>query len=166
MATFLGRKAAVTLGVLALTLAGGGIAAAAQPSTKSADLAQPAARAVDSQPAVSEESARLSRSLLKKGATPLAGTVTYTVVNANATKARGTGVVIKYGVGQYEVQFPWNVTAGAYVATIGRSDSCCVPPGGEVSVAPRLGTPNGVFIQIRDYDGNPSDRGFYLIVHI
>ncbi|MEO3779177.1 hypothetical protein ABGB16_20500 [Micromonospora sp. B11E3] len=164
MPTFLRRKAAVTLGVLALTLAGGGIAAA-QPSAKSVDLAQPAARRVGSQPAVSAESARLSRSLLAEPSADIATTVDIVVVNANGTKARGVGFVIKYGVGEYEVQFGHVVSRGVYVASIGRPDDCCIPPGGEVVVAPRLQTPNGVFIQTRNSAGAPANLPFHLVVH-
>ncbi|GAA4575681.1 hypothetical protein GCM10023176_45450 [Micromonospora coerulea] len=53
MATFLRRRAAaVALGVLTLTLAGGGIAAAAQPAAKApAAVAQPGSRQPGTQPA-------------------------------------------------------------------------------------------------------------------
>ncbi|MEK8107652.1 hypothetical protein NKG94_26145 [Micromonospora sp. M12] len=64
----------------------------------------------------------------------------FTVVNSNGTKARG-GTVVKYGVGEYEVIFGHTVSAGAFLATLSLSGSCCIPPGGEVSVAPRLLTP-------------------------
>jgi hypothetical protein len=167
MATILRRKAAaVTFGVLALTLAGGGIAIA-QPATRApVEVAQPGAAARGTQPGPSAESARLSRATMKKAtATALVATTAITVVNGNGTKARGVGTVIKYGVGQYEVQFGYNVSAGVFVATIGRPDSCCIPPGGEVVVAPRLLTPNGVFIQTRNSAGVPADLGFHLVVH-
>ncbi|MEU7399532.1 hypothetical protein, partial [Streptomyces albogriseolus] len=67
---------------------------------------------------------------------------------------------------QLEVQDGFNVANGVYVATIGRPDACCIPPGGEVSVAPRLSTPNGVFVETRNSAGVPADRGFHLVVHI
>ncbi|MFC3504962.1 hypothetical protein ACFOOK_28910 [Micromonospora krabiensis] len=162
--SFRRKAAAVTFAVLGLTLAGGGIAIA-QPAAKAPEAVQPAARANGSQPPVSAESARVSRALTAK-ATTLAAATTLTVVNANGTKARGTGTVIKYGVGQYEVQFGYVVTGGVYVATIGRPDSCCVPPSGEVAVAPRLQTSNGVFVQTRNSAGVAADLPFHLVVHL
>ena len=164
--TFRRKAAAVTFAVLALTLAGGGIAIA-QPSAKAPQAAvKPTARGADNQPPVTAESARKAKAALKSGATTtLVATTVFTVVNSNGTKARGTGTVLKYGTGQYEVQFGYTVSAGAFLATISRSDSCCIPPAGEVSVAPRLSTPNAVFIQTRNSFGTPADLGFTLLTH-
>ncbi|MEU4471208.1 hypothetical protein [Micromonospora sp. NPDC023888] len=164
--SFRPKAAAVTFAVLALTLAGGGIAIA-QPSAKAPQAAvKPAARGTNSQPPVTAESARSAKAALKAGGvTTMAAASWFTVVNANGTKQRGTGTVIKYGPGQYEVQFGYNVSNGAYLATISRHDSCCIPPGGEAAVAPRLGTPNGVFIQTRNSAGVPTDLGFTLHTH-
>lgn len=167
MSTSFRRKAAaITFAVAALTLAGGGIAVA-QPSAKAPQASvQPAARGTDSQPPVTAESARTAKAALKSGgASTLAASTVFTVVNANGTKARGTGTVIKYGAGQYEVVFSYNVSAGAFLATISRSDACCIPPAGEVSVAPRLSTPNAVFVQTRNSAGTPADLGFTLLTH-
>ncbi|MET7372176.1 hypothetical protein [Micromonospora arida] len=167
MSTSFRRKAAaVTFAVLALSLAGGGIALA-QPSAKAPQEAvQPAARGTNAQPPVTAESARKAKAALKAGAaTTLVATNAFTVVNSNGTKARGTGTVIKYGPGQYEVQFGYTVSAGAFLATISRSDACCIPPAGEVSVAPRLSTPNAVFVQTRNSAGTPADLGFTLLTH-
>ncbi|WCN82733.1 hypothetical protein [Micromonospora sp. LH3U1] len=168
MSTFFRRKvAAVTFAVLALSLAGGGIAIA-QPSAKAPQEAvQPAARSTNSQPPVTAESARMAKAALKANSTLVATTTTnIVVVNSNGTKARGVGTVIKYGVGQYEVQFGHIVTAGVFVATVGRADACCIPPAGEISVAPRLSTPNAVFVQTRTSAGTPTDLGFHLVVHL
>ncbi|WFE49887.1 hypothetical protein [Micromonospora sp. WMMD1155] len=166
MSSFFRRKAAaVTFAVLALSLAGGGIAVA-QPSAKAPQEAvQPAARGTNAQPPVTAESARMAKAALKANSTLVAST-TIVVVNSNGTKARGTGTVIKYGVGQYEVQFGHNVTAGVFVATVGRADACCIPPAGEIAVAPRLSTPNAVFVQTRTSAGVPTDLGFHLVVHL
>ncbi|MEU8182210.1 hypothetical protein AB0B85_33410 [Micromonospora sp. NPDC049044] len=167
METSLRRKAAaVTFAVLALTLAGGGIAVA-QPSAKAPQPAvKQAERRTNSQPPVTAESARSAKAAMKAGGvTTMAAASWFTVVNANGTKARGTGTVLKYGPGEYEVQFGYNVSAGAFLATISRADSCCIPPAGEIAVAPRLGTPNAVFIQTRDSAGTPADRGFTLLTH-
>ncbi|MFI7660874.1 hypothetical protein ACIBTW_18535 [Micromonospora parva] len=167
MSTSFRRKlAAVTFAVLGLSLAGGGIAIA-QPSAKAPQEAvQPAARASNAQPPVTAESARKAKAALKAGAaSTLVATNVFTVVNSNGTKARGTGTVIKYGPGQYEVQFGYIVSAGAFLATISRSDACCIPPAGEISVAPRLSTPNAVFVQTRNSAGTPADLGFTLLTH-
>ncbi|MET8041809.1 hypothetical protein ABZU25_13205 [Micromonospora sp. NPDC005215] len=163
--SFRRKAAAVTFAVLALTLAGGGIAIA-QPSAKAPQAAVKPVRGTDSQPPVTAESARSAKAALKAGGvTTMAAASWFTVVNANGTKARGTGTVLKYGTGEYEVQFGYNVSAGAFLATISRADSCCVPPAGEIAVAPRLGTPNAVFIQTRNSAGAPADRGFTLLTH-
>ncbi len=167
MPSFFRRKAAaVAIAALALALAGGGIAAA-QPTAAKApvEAAKPASRGAQ-QPAVTTASLNSARALLAKGDVAAASTDLYrTVVNGNGIKARGDGVVIKYGVGQYEVQFGGNVATAVFVVTVGRSDSCCIPPGGEVSVAPRLLTPNGVFIQTRNSAGVAVDLPFHLVVH-
>ncbi|MFF4879217.1 MULTISPECIES: hypothetical protein [unclassified Micromonospora] len=162
--SFRRKAAAITFAVLALSLAGGGIAVA-QPSAKAPQEAvQPAARGTNAQPPVTAESARKARAALKANSTLIA-TTSIVVVNANGTKVRGVGTVIKYGPGQYEVQVGYTVTAGVFVATLGRGDACCVPAGGEISVAPRLSTPNAVFIQTRNSAGTPVDLGFHLVIH-
>ncbi|MER7889511.1 hypothetical protein ABTX15_06785 [Micromonospora sp. NPDC094482] len=164
MTTPFRRKAiAVAFAVLGLTLAGGGIAVA-QPAAKAPEAVQPAARSTSTQPPVTAESARKARAALNANSTLIAST-SITVVNANGTKARGAGTVIKYGVGQYEVQYGYIVSAGVYVATIGRPDPCCIPAGGEIAVAPRLSTPNAVFIQTRNSAGVAADLPFHLVVH-
>ncbi|MFG2045931.1 hypothetical protein ACGFIW_00675 [Micromonospora sp. NPDC048935] len=164
--SFRRKAAAVTFAVLALTLAGGGIAIA-QPSAKAPQAAvKPTVRDTNTQPPVTAESARSAKAALKAGGvTTMAAATWFTVVNANGTKARGTGTVLKYGTGQYEVQFGYNVSAGAFLATISRFDACCIPPAGEVAVAPRLSTPNAVFIQTRNSAGAPADLGFTLLTH-
>jgi hypothetical protein len=167
MSTSFRRKAAaITFAVAALTLAGGGIAVA-QPSAKAPQASvQPTARRTDAQPPVTAESARTAKAALKSDrASTLVAGLAITVVNSNGTKARGAGTVLKYGPGQYEVVFSYNVSTGIYVATVGRADACCIPPAGEVSVAPRLSTPNAVFVQTRNSAGTPTDLGFHLVVH-
>jgi hypothetical protein len=88
-------------------------------------------------------------------------------VNADGSMARGFQAVSsqRFSIGRYEVIFSHDVTGSAYVATVGDSGSTIVPPAGEISVVGRFGTPNGVFIAVRDSAGNLADRGFYLAVH-
>ncbi|GAA0366741.1 hypothetical protein GCM10009541_06440 [Micromonospora gifhornensis] len=163
MTGFFRRKAAaVAIAALALALAGGGIAAA-KPTTGAVETAVRGGQ----QPAVTAASLKSAKATLAKGDSISTQAVGFyaTAVNGNGTKARGDGVVIKYGVGQYEVQFGSNVTGGVYVATIGRPDACCIPAGGEAVVAARLQTPNGVFIQTRNSTGSPADLPFHLLVH-
>ncbi|MEU4568391.1 hypothetical protein [Micromonospora sp. NPDC023956] len=164
MATLFSRKAvAVTLAVLGLTLAGGGIAAA-QPTE--ATGGQPTAVRQGGQPPLAPESARVAREALKQDTGALATTVSFAVVHSNGVLARGQDVALvrRYGAGQYEVIFNRVVSRGAYIATIGDSGNCCIPPSGLISVAPRLDTPNGVFIQTRTYSGTAADRPFHLHV--
>ncbi|MGN9808393.1 hypothetical protein ACTMSW_03410 [Micromonospora sp. BQ11] len=177
MVNILRRKAAVvTLAVAALSLAGGGVAIA-QPAAKApAEVAQAPVRQPGSngQPPATGESARKAKAAAQR-VTTLAtapGTVSFAVVNANGTLARSSGGVVSfkfstvtYGPGQYQVSFPYNVSAKAFVATIGDAGPGFVPPGGEVSVAPRtLPLTNSVFVQTRNSAGVPTDLPFHLVV--
>ncbi|SCL34104.1 hypothetical protein GA0074692_3745 [Micromonospora pallida] len=163
MAKVFSRKAvAVAFAVLGLTLAGGGIAVA-QPTENNST--QPVAQR-NQQPPLTPESARKAREGLKGDVGTLATTVSFAVVQSNGVLARGQDVVsvTRYGTGQYEVIFNRVVSRGAYVATIGDPTDCCVPSGGEIAVAPRLSTPNGVFVQTRSSNGTAADRPFHLHV--
>jgi hypothetical protein len=70
----------------------------------------------------------------------------------------------RFGPGEYQVLFNYNVSLKAFHATIGTTDPYNVPPGGEISVAPRLQTPNAVFVQTRSSSGNAADRPFHLVI--
>ncbi|MEV0808544.1 hypothetical protein [Micromonospora sp. NPDC050200] len=164
MATFFRRKAAaLTLGVLALTLAGGGIAAA-QPTT----TAQPGARqpGAGSQPPVSPADARQARAAMQATlVAPAPGTVEWAVVSSAGTLLQHSANVVsatRYGPGQYQVLLNYDVRFKAYTATIGTNDQFNVPPGGEASVSPRNLTPNGVFVQTRTSGGSAADRPFHI----
>ncbi|SCG69414.1 hypothetical protein [Micromonospora coxensis] len=183
MATFFRRKAAaVTLGVLALTLAGGGIAAA-QPTTErsAAQVVQPAPRS-DLQPRPSAERVREAKAALAAqseiGTEAIGGAVSFAVVKSGPgggvnLLVRGHDAIAayKYGPGQYEVFFNRNVARGGFVATIGTVAVPTPPTGeiplpGEVGVAPRgYGLTNAVFVQTRNSAGVPTDLPFHLAVH-
>lgn len=176
MATFFRRKAAVVaLGVLTLTLAGGGIAAAAQPVRQApATSAQPGARQPGStgQPAVTAADARRARAALNATlAPPPAGTVAWAVVSANGVLLQHSPNVVSAqrftccGPGQYQVVLDYDVHLKAYLASIGTNDPANVPPSGEVSVAPRYLTSNGVFVQTRSSTGAAADKPFHLVIH-
>ncbi|MEV1145582.1 hypothetical protein [Micromonospora sp. NPDC049799] len=100
------------------------------------------------------------------------GTVSFAVVREDGTLARSSGGVTSlrfsvalYGPGQYQVSFPYNVSTKAFVATIGDAGPGYVPPGGEISVAPRTAPlTNSVFVQTRDSDGDPANRPFHLVI--
>ncbi|NES14063.1 MULTISPECIES: hypothetical protein [Micromonospora] len=175
MATLFRRKATVlALGVLTLTLAGGGIAAAARPAAQApATSAQPGARQPGStaQPPVSAADARRARSAMNATlAAPATGTVAWAVVSANGTLLQHSANVKSAqrftccGLGQYEVLLDYDVHAKAYVGTVGTADSANVPPGGEASVAPRYLIPNAVFVQTRSSSGSAADRPFHLVI--
>ncbi|WP_431913889.1 hypothetical protein [Micromonospora carbonacea] len=173
MARIISRRAvAVTFGALVLTLAGGGIAAA-QTTTAArpaAQTGQPGGSAVapsgQPQPTVAEAAA--AKAAMTKGVSPsyVNGSTSFAVVSSAGTLLRSRDAVsaTKYGPGQYQVIFNRSLTSAAFVATIGTTDSCCIPPAGEISVAPRLATPNGVFVQTYDSTGAPADRPFHLAV--
>ncbi|WP_433391144.1 hypothetical protein [Micromonospora sp. KLBMP9576] len=172
MTTIFRRKAiAVGFAALALTLAGGGIAVAQPAAQAPVEAAQPAVRqpGSGSQPAVTPAEARRARAALAQGPSALAttpGTVASAVV-IGGTLLRGSPEAVsatRYGPGQYQVLFNYNVSQKTYVATIGSADPSNVPPGGEISVAPRLQTPNAVFVQTRNSSGTPADRPFHLVV--
>ncbi|MGC4896410.1 hypothetical protein [Micromonospora sp. DT31] len=170
MATFFKRKATVVaLAALSLTLAGGGIAAA-QPEAKP----QPAPRASSAQPPVSAVERQAARSAMRATlAPPAAGQVAWAVVAANGTLLQHSGNVVSafrftpgpgVSAGQYQVLLDYNVSGKAYVATIGTNDTANVPPGGEISVAPRTLTPNAIFVQTRSSGGSATDRPFHIVV--
>ncbi|MCI4064685.1 hypothetical protein MRQ36_19755 [Micromonospora sp. R77] len=175
MAKFISRRAvAVTFGALVLTLAGGGIAAA-QTTTAARPAAQTGQPGVGSgaaarsgQPPVTPARAAAAKAALKKGVSPsfINGATSFGVVSSAGTLLRSRDAVsaTKFGAGQYEVIFNRSLTRAAYVATVGTTQDCCIPPAGEISVAPRLSTPNGVFVQTYDSAGNPADLPFHLAV--
>ncbi|KKK06824.1 hypothetical protein [Micromonospora sp. HK10] len=176
MATFFRPKATVVaLAVLTLTLAGGGIAVAAQPSAKApAGSVQPGARqpGTGSQPPVTAAAARHARAALSATlAPPAAGSTAWAVVSPNGVLLQHSANVVSAqrftccGAGQYEVVLDYDVHLKAFTATIGTNDPANVPPAGEVAVAPRYLTPNAVFVQTRSSSGNAADRSFHLAIH-
>ncbi|MFE9202174.1 hypothetical protein [Micromonospora sp. NPDC007230] len=177
MAIFLRRKAAVVaLGVLTLTLAGGGIAAAAHPAAKApAEVAQPGARQPGQQPPVTAAEARAAKSALRATlAPPAVGTVAWAVVSSNGTLLQHSAnvtAVTKFAsnlpgqfAGQFQVTLDYDVRLKAYHATIGTNDPANVPPGGEISAAPRTLIPNAVFVQTRSSSGGYADKPFHIII--
>jgi hypothetical protein len=90
----------------------------------------------------------------------------WAVVAADGALPRKNGAasVTKLGLGDYEVVFGGNVSACAYNATLGTTDTAD-PPAGEVGVAQRSGNGNAVRVITRDSAGDPADRPFHLTVN-
>lgn len=95
----------------------------------------------------------------------------WAVVERDGTFVRGRNVarVARLAVGQYEVVFTSDVSAGVYVASIGRP-GIATEPAGEIGVALRCcltgrETNKGVWVDTHGSNGEPSDRAFHLVVH-
>ncbi|MEU7710648.1 hypothetical protein ACGF5H_15430 [Micromonospora chalcea] len=171
MATFFKRKATVVaLAALSLTLAGGGIAAAAQSEARP----QPGARQTTAQPPVTAAERQAARAAIRATlAPPAPGQVAWAVVAANGTLLQHSGNVVSsfrfvpgpgVSAGQYQVLFDYDVSLKSYHVSIGTNTSADIPPGGEVSAAPRTLTPNAVFVQTRNSAGGFADRPFHILV--
>jgi hypothetical protein len=91
----------------------------------------------------------------------------WAVVNADGSLARDRGATsaASLGVdGQYEVVFNRSVSACAYVATLGDA-TASTGAEGVVTVAPRDGNANGVFVQTFDVlTGTEANLPFHLAV--
>ncbi|NEO94916.1 MAG: hypothetical protein F6K56_33885 [Moorea sp. SIO3G5] len=97
--------------------------------------------------------------------TPSAKTV-FAVVTRNGALSRGFGASRARKVlnGRYEVFFNRDVRRCAYTATLGTT-GVGTEPSGEVTVATRAGTTNGVWVATNNSSGNAVDRNFHLAVH-
>ncbi|NJP30869.1 hypothetical protein [Micromonospora thermarum] len=177
MTSILRRKAAtIAFVVLALTLAGGGMAVAkpvAQPPAEAAQsLRQPRSNV---QPPVSGAERAAAKAALAKGAagTLAVGALYAAVVEQNpvtgvwqVTRSSHPGTTVtQVGVGWFSVNFPVNVSTGVYTATIGTTRNLYVPPSGEIAVAPRRDLANSVFVATRESDGDNRSLPFHLVVH-
>jgi hypothetical protein len=96
-----------------------------------------------------------------------AGAVTrlFAVMNASGSIARSQGTTSagRLGAGNYEVVFNQNVSACAFVATIG-DPAAITGPSGTTAVALRTGNANAVRVDTRSITGSLSDRPFHLVV--
>ena len=99
--------------------------------------------------------------------------VLWAVVKRDGTLARGRGALsaTQFGVssGTYGVQFDRDVTRCVYTATIGLSAVQDSPTGteppGEITVAPLVNVPNGVFVSTHNSAGTTESRGFHLALN-
>jgi hypothetical protein len=95
----------------------------------------------------------------------------WAVVEKDGSLVRGHNVwrAKRLSVGIYEVIFTGDVSAGVFVATIGRP-GIATEPTGEICVALRFNLPpfpefhKGVWIETFDSTGQHSDRAFHLLV--
>lgn len=89
----------------------------------------------------------------------------FAIVEWNGTLLRGKNAVSSSRVGSasgdYEVIFDRDITDCAYTATI---DQTIVAEDGEITIEPRSGEPNGVFVTTSDSSGGQFDRRFHLVV--
>jgi hypothetical protein len=67
------------------------------------------------------------------------------------------------GTGIYEVDFPSDVSLCVYTATIGTSPASFLAPA-IVTVTPRSGTPDGIFVQTFSVNGTPENHPFNIHV--
>jgi hypothetical protein len=90
----------------------------------------------------------------------------WAVVNVDGTLARGRGATSSDSLGvdgQYEVAFNRNVSNCAYVATLGDA-TASTGAEGVVTVAPRDGNANAVFVQTFDVlTGTETNLPFHLV---
>jgi hypothetical protein len=85
----------------------------------------------------------------------------------------GSGGVLRLGpagssasllvTGEYEVDFPSDVSLCVYTATIGTSPAFFLAPA-IVTVTPRSGNPNGIFVQTFSVTGTPENHPFNIHV--
>ena len=94
----------------------------------------------------------------------------WAVVETNGTLVRGRNVTrcTRLAAGIYEVVFTDDVSAGVFVATIGRP-GIATEPTGQIGVALRCCLPpaennKGVWVETHDSTGAFSDRAFHLLV--
>jgi hypothetical protein len=94
----------------------------------------------------------------------------WAVLETDGSLVRGHNVwrVARLGTGVYEVFFTNDVSAGVFVATVGRPGIFTEPPS-EITLALRASGPGpefnkGVWIQTFNSSGLPADRAFHLLV--
>lgn len=89
------------------------------------------------------------------------------VVTAGGHLVRGTGVTgasQPEGQGTYEVDFETDVTACAYVATLGQTGSVGLSLPGDITVVGRSGIPSAIFVSTSDTKGRLRNRSFQVDV--
>jgi hypothetical protein len=90
-------------------------------------------------------------------------------INANGTLNSGTNIVssgkaAEAPTGGYQVITGKNIRACFYQVSIGTCADSGTAGTGEIEVAARFSSVNGVFVGTRNSAGAPSDRSFFLLV--
>ena len=87
------------------------------------------------------------------------------VVDANGRLVRGLGATsaTRLAAGMYQVAFDQDVAGAAYVGTVGPATANGLVPHGVITVAPRSGIANAVFVETHGTSGH-ADRPFHLAV--
>jgi hypothetical protein len=90
------------------------------------------------------------------------GSSLWAVINPNGTIARNKGVLSEShtATGTYRVQFNTNISACAWLATIGSATN--VTSFGFIETELSTGTTDTVHVEVRDVNGVAADRGFHL----
>ncbi|MBU8859140.1 hypothetical protein KSK32_18145 [Micromonospora sp. WMMB482] len=89
----------------------------------------------------------------------------FAVVDASGRLVRGLGATssTRLAAGMYQVAFDQDVAGAAYVGTVGPATANGLVPQGVITVAPRSGIANAVFVETRGPGGH-ADRPFHLAV--
>ncbi|MFC3691329.1 hypothetical protein [Chenggangzhangella methanolivorans] len=89
------------------------------------------------------------------------------VVDPDGTLVRGEGAVSaqRFFEGAFGVEFGRDVTACAFVVSIGGSDAQGTPEPGLISAVGRLGEARQIFVSTKDAKARSVDRPFHLIVY-
>ncbi|WP_262281612.1 hypothetical protein [Micromonospora sp. MA102] len=96
---------------------------------------------------------------------PATARVLFAVIDANGTLIRGLGATsaTRLATGMYQVGFDQDVAGAAYIGTVGLIAPGGLAPQGAITVAPRTGIPNAVFVETYAASGH-TDRPFHLAV--
>jgi uncharacterized low-complexity protein len=90
----------------------------------------------------------------------------WAVVNPNGTIARSAGMVggsLREDTGTYLLFFNRDVSACAYVGSLGQADGD-VPPAGDVGATNLLSDANGLYVRTYNGGGSLADQPFHLAV--
>ena len=109
-----------------------------------------------------------SRIVYKTAPLPPSAGATYTaVVNSKGALVRGSGATAASraeGKGTTEVDFTNDVSACAFVATVGEPSSKGSEPASFITVVGRSGTPQGVYVETFNQTGSLTNLPFHIDV--
>jgi hypothetical protein len=90
----------------------------------------------------------------------------FAVVDSESAYVRGSGVVevTQIATGTFDVVFNQDVSACAYLATLGVADATAPPPKGQIGVAGSPASSNAVRVEVQTSTGTAANRPFHLAV--